>query len=509
MLFAALALTLLTAAPSWAHATLVGSSPADGSRLATAPTTVSLSFDEPVQLVRGSAHVLDGNLHLVNNPDQASASGSTVRIPLPTTLPTGAYVVVWQVISADGHNVSGSLRFGVRTDADAAAPTPTTPTTSAADRAHDILGGLGNAAAVLVVGVTLACLLVTRRRPAARVVPLVLVGCVLELFVSVGLLFVDAARATGGDVVTTAPFTSAQLGNHGEQMLWLRIVAVLALAVVLLLRRRDRLLTAALLVVLVLAHAWSGHAAAGSWQWVAVLAAGLHLAAVCAWMGGLLLLLTRVLRVADDPPLGSRWSRMATWCVVTIALTGVAQAVRQVDPLASLWSTTYGVLLLVKVGLLALVVIVASVLRRRLRQGVLVTPMVLAELSVLVVVLVITGVLQTRAPARDDYGPPLVATAPLGADDLRVSLSATHPGPVTIRVSRRHNGVAAPLRKLSGSLAGSADGPVTLPLRFQRATDGSWTAQGTLPTAGRWRLQFSAELDADLAYATTVGFRVW
>ena len=509
MLFAALALALLTAAPASAHATLVRSNPTDGSRLASSPATVMLTFDEPVQLVRGSAHVLDGGLHIVNDPNRASATGSTVRIPITAPLPKGAYTVVWQVISADGHNVSGSLRFGVRTSADAAAAPPAAATTSAADRAHDILGGFGNAAAVLVIGIPLASLLVTRRRPSARALPLVLIGCVLELFVSVGLLFVDASRASGGAVVSTAPFSSTQLGNHGEQMLLLRIIAVLVLAAVLVVRRQERAVSGTLLAVLVLAHAWSGHAAAGSWQPIAVLAAGLHLAAVCAWMGGLLLLLTRLLPVADDPALGSRWSRVATWCVVTIAVTGVVQAVRQVDPLASLWSTTYGVLLLAKVCLLVLVMVLASFLRKRLRQGLLMAPMVIVELTVLIAVLVVTGVLQTRAPARDDYGPPLVAKAPLGTDDLKVSLSTTRPGPVTIRVSRRHDGSLAQLRALTGSLNGSVEGPVTLPLRFKRSPDGSWTAQGTLPAAGQWRLQFNAELDVDLAYATTVGFRVW
>ncbi len=507
-LAAALVLVLLSAAPTWAHATLVGSNPADGSRLAEAPATVELTFDEPVQLVRGSAHVLNGSLQIVNQPQQAGASGAKVEIPLPASLPTGAYVVVWQVISADGHNIAGSLRFGVRTDADAAAVTPKEPTTSAADRAHDILGGFGNAAAVLVIGLPLAHLLVTRRRPGARVLPLVLIGGVIDIFVSAGLIFVDAARATGADVVSTAPFTAAQLGNHGQQMLWLRILGVLVLMGGLLFTKRLFAI-AVPLAALVLGHAWIGHAAVGSWQALAVLAAALHLTAVCVWMGGLLLLITRQLPVSGDPALTARWSRVATWCVATIAVTGIVQAVRQVSPLASLWSTTYGALVLVKAGLLLVIVGMAFTLRKRLRRGVLVLPLVGLEIFTLVWVLTVTGVLQAHVPARDDYGPPLVAHAPLGADDLRVSLTSTRPGPVTIRVSRRHDGVGAALQQLSGSLVGSVQGPVSLPLRFTRASDGSWTALGNLPAAGRWRLQFNAQLDADLAYATTVSFKVW
>lgn len=518
-LVAALALWLGGAAPALAHASLVGSSPADGSRVATSPTAVTLTFDEPVQLVRGSAHVLDGHLRIVNQPAAAAAAGSVVRVPLTHPLATGAYIVVWQVISADGHTVSGSIRFGVRAAPDAATAAPTAAPITAADHVHDILTGLANAAAVLVIGVPLAALLLTRRRPRARALPLILLGAVFELVISLGLLFVDAARASGGSVVSTAPFHAAQLANHGQQMLWLRILGALALSALLLAskrlgqrigERRTSLVLGVPLLVLVLAHAWDGHASVGSWQVVAVAAAMLHLAAVTAWIGGLLLLLTRLVPVAENPGTAARWSLIAGSCVATIAVTGVVQAVRQVSPLASLWSTEYGVLVLAKVALLASVVCVAFFLRRRLlRKQMLATGLLGVELAVLVVVLGVTGVLQSRTPAHDDYGPPLVAHAPLGADDLRVTLSTTRPGPVTVRVSRRHGASPAGLENLNGTLVGNVEGPVTLPLSFRRDSDGSWSARGNLPTAGSWRLQFNAQLSADLAYATTVTFRVW
>jgi copper transport protein len=320
-------------------------------------------------------------------------------------------------------------------------------------------------------------------------------------------------------VVSTAPFHPGQLANHGQQMLWLRIIGVLVLSALLVTagrigsrlgERRTSLLIAVPLLVLMLAHAWDGHASVGSWQVVAVAAAMLHLVAVTAWIGGLLLLVTRLVPVTGDPGTAARWSLIAGSCVATIAVTGVIQAVRQISPLASLWSTEYGVLVITKVALLASIVCVAFFLRRRLlRRGVLATGLLGIELTVLVLVLGVTGVLQSRTPAHDDYGPPLVAHAPLGTDDLRVSLSTTRPGPVTIRVSRRHGTSPAALERLDGTLVGNVEGPVTLPLSFHREHDGSWSARGNLPTAGNWRLQFNAELSAELAYATTVTFRVW
>jgi copper resistance protein C len=100
----------LAAAPASAHASLVRSSPADGSSVATPPTTVSLTFDENIRmpsviLVRdaGGASVVNGKTSVVDNVARR-------RVGLGTS---GTYTVVYRVVSADGHPVSGRLSFGV------------------------------------------------------------------------------------------------------------------------------------------------------------------------------------------------------------------------------------------------------------------------------------------------------------------------------------------------------------------------------------------------------------
>jgi methionine-rich copper-binding protein CopC len=107
-----LAAILAGAAPAaLAHSELRGSDPAEGARLARAPATLELRFNEPVQVT--SVTLSDG-------------AGGTVRVPLPAdttpravhrltapALADGAWRLEWRAISADGHPVRGTVRFAI------------------------------------------------------------------------------------------------------------------------------------------------------------------------------------------------------------------------------------------------------------------------------------------------------------------------------------------------------------------------------------------------------------
>lgn len=101
----------LTASPASAHAALVSTDPADGSTVRTAPTTVTLTFNEVV----GQSAVV------VTAPDGSRVSGKatsldrTVSVDLEGAGQRGRYRVVYRVVSADGHPVSGSLGFTTTT----------------------------------------------------------------------------------------------------------------------------------------------------------------------------------------------------------------------------------------------------------------------------------------------------------------------------------------------------------------------------------------------------------
>lgn len=171
---------LLTAVRADAHNALQSTDPADGSTVATPPTHVTLTFDQPAQALGTEIVVLgpDGSTVSTGTPELVD---STVAQALATDLPAGAYTVQWRVTSADGHPLSGELTFTAEagttpepepttaaptedaaptpdaTTPAAVAPSPVATTSAQQEMVEDEDAGLAaGAVAAIVVGVLAA-----------------------------------------------------------------------------------------------------------------------------------------------------------------------------------------------------------------------------------------------------------------------------------------------------------------------------------------------------------------
>ncbi|WP_158850515.1 copper resistance CopC family protein [Saccharothrix deserti] len=153
------AVVLGTATPAFAHNVLISSDPKDGSQLETAPTAITLTFDQPVQA--GEKF----NTIVVNGPEgtrweadgEPTVTNNSVVFPVRPLGPAAEYTIGYRVLSADGHPVTGSLKFTL-TKAGNGTPAPAT-SSAAVDSAADPSGGGGvpiwvwiAAAAVLLGG---------------------------------------------------------------------------------------------------------------------------------------------------------------------------------------------------------------------------------------------------------------------------------------------------------------------------------------------------------------------
>ncbi len=167
--FAALVVGLLLAGagPASAHDVLVGSDPADGASLTTVPAQVSFTFDQPVQNFDPVVAITgpDGVSHTSNG---VSVLGNVVSAPFGQIV-AGRYIAAYRIISADGHPVTGEIRFTVAAGASAAptsagdTPEPSAPVTTRASSALPVWAWVALAAAVLIV---IAAVLLIIRRPA-------------------------------------------------------------------------------------------------------------------------------------------------------------------------------------------------------------------------------------------------------------------------------------------------------------------------------------------------------
>lgn len=100
------------AAPASAHDQLTASTPEQGQLLETAPTNVSVTFNEDVLDIGNAIVVLDNTgTDWVTGP--VSVDGATVSATLKPDMPVGVYTMNWRVVSADGHPVASTIVFGV------------------------------------------------------------------------------------------------------------------------------------------------------------------------------------------------------------------------------------------------------------------------------------------------------------------------------------------------------------------------------------------------------------
>jgi copper transport protein len=519
LLFGLLFVLLGPASPASAHAALVGSDPGNGTIVPDAPSRVTLTFSESVQLLSGKIQVLgpDGSRADQGEPQQ---NGNTVTIPLRSGGGRGSYLVSYRVISADSHPVGGSVSYSV-----GAASTPPTATindqqTDPVVRALIPIGKyLGYAGLVLLVGPVLVLALLwphrlSRRAPARLVytgIGLVLGSTLLALWlqapyaIGVGLFDVDV-----GDMRDV-------LGSTFGAVMLVRLGVICAAAVLLrpLLQgsggesKADLALLGVLGVAALATWPLTGHPTASPVAGVSVVVDAIHLAAMSVWLGGLVMLFAFLLPRANERELGAIlpiWSRWAATAVSALILAGVVQALIEVESFKGLVDSTYGILILVKAGLAALVIGVAAYSRslvrskaaehrpRTLRRPVFV------ELGIAAVVLGVAAALVQVSPPRTAE-----AAQTAGASTTTVSQTLTNSTtslqvdvfPATVGNNSIHlyaytpDNKPLPVVEWTATAALPAKGiePIQVPLL--RITDFHAIGDIALPQAGDWTFKFT------------------
>ena len=107
---------VIEAGPAMAHAHLQQAVPADKARLASSPTSLTLTFTEGLNLAFSGIDVTDasGTIAQLKKPALEGADGTVLTVPLTSVLAPGRYTVTWHVLSRDGHKTQGSYSFAVQ-----------------------------------------------------------------------------------------------------------------------------------------------------------------------------------------------------------------------------------------------------------------------------------------------------------------------------------------------------------------------------------------------------------
>ena len=422
VVLAALAAFVLPA-DALAHATMLKAKPDYGERLASAPRTIQLRFDQHVKVLPGSVRVYTKTAPV--RGVAARADGRLMSAALPR-LKSGGYTVRWQVLSGDGHVVSGVYTFGVKIAAPAVMDAYGA---SGITRTEDVVRWAYFLALALLLGGLAFRLLVVRGpltpRAEKRFFIVSGIGAVATLDVGVAAFILRAqdalqlpfARLLYGDL---SPVAQSRFGTAFIAMT-LGFALVTALLFLTWLTDRHMLLWPALVVGLAFASglSLSGHS---STSWSAWLADWAHLAAACIWIGGLVYLVVVVWPLMPAARRASflAFSRVATVCVGVLLLAGVYLSIVRLPQLQDLWTTGYGQVLLVKIALVCVAfgwggvhkLLVAPALARG-GSGGRVRGSLLGESLVGMAVLLVAAVLvNAEPPAEPAQSPPAASSLP-------------------------------------------------------------------------------------------------
>ncbi|MHC3471259.1 copper resistance CopC/CopD family protein [Streptomyces sp. 7R007] len=386
LLLAVVGAVLAAAGPASAHAALTGSDPAQGVVVKQAPTEVALTFSEKVATSDDSLRVLDPKGTRVDTGKPSNISGTTYAVQLRSGLADGTYTVSWQVVSADSHPVAGAFTFSIGA--------PSTTTVSVGDQTvgGGIVGwlyGFGRYVSyggfIVMAGGAAFVLACWQRGSGVRPVQrLVVSGWLALTSATLLLLLLRGSYTTSGkvgdvfDLNLLGQVLQTKTGAALVSRLLLLAAAALFIAVLFGAydKREDeekRDLTFGLaiggaVVSAGLAASWAmaEHASTGLQPGIAMPVDVVHLLAVAAWLGGLCALLVALYR--SETPVEAaavrRFSRVAFGSVCALVATGVYQSWRQLGSWSAFTDTSYGQLLLVKIGLVTLLVGLATISRR-------------------------------------------------------------------------------------------------------------------------------------------------
>jgi copper transport protein len=280
--------------------------------------------------------------------------------------------------------------------------------------------------------------------------------------------------------------------------------------------------------------ALAGHAAVQSPVALLLSLNVVHVAAMCAWLGGLagIVALLPAATAEVEPhertellaTVLSRFSAVALAAVGVLVLTGVGQTVAHVDRLDALTGTAFGRAIVIKTALLGLLIGLGALNRQRTlprlralaagrehpgRAGRVLRTTVRTEIALLAAVLTVTGALASYRPPSSQARPaPVEHEVSLGPIDAELTVASTTTGATSIDLYLFGAGDGLPVRHvhrlaLAASLPGVTPRPVPIAARAVGA--GHFVARTVgLAPAGLWRVRVALSAYGSDRHTATV-----
>ena len=516
-----LALTFIPGIAS-AHAILESSSPEPSALLASSPKEIRLDFDEQVEDSLGDIRIYDSEQREVSvkKTVRSSSDLSIVTAGVPT-LKNGVYVVVWRVVSADGHPISGAFPFEIGTKSTGTSASlleevlNRTETTSPLGNPMSTLRLLGFLGLILLIG----CVSLLWRSPLlgnARVGRTLQFSSVFIAISSLGLLLMQGPYTAGKSWGSL--FDSVLIGDVMQTRLGLALFVraicafawgVLALTASASVSRRWRISVVATAVITIATYAASGHQSAGTLPGIFVPLDMIHLAAISTWVGALLALavISKNNNVENE---AMRFSQMATWSMPVVVVTGVVQGLHLLGGISTITETNFGKLLLVKTLLVVGVVVFGSKARGKLQLDGFssIAKIIRWESTLVVLVLAVTSLMVAQSPNAKP-AIPISYSATKVQNGIVAELSVV---PAVVGTAEVHviltppGGSLTPAKSVTVQLDLPSRNIPAIPVSMTEIGPNHWIGIVQFPFSGAWNMntRVSPAPNQTLLFATVV-----
>ncbi|WNR43621.1 copper resistance CopC/CopD family protein [Paenibacillus roseipurpureus] len=390
-----------------AHASLVEAIPESGAQLESSPAQVKVTFNEPLDSGLFYIKVYDhSGAEVTRSKAQMNKEQTGLELSLPK-LAEGVYLISYHVISADGHPVGGSYPITVGNP----------PQEDLLDVPSAHTGHNHNAGPLTTKG-----LLQYASRGLWFLMLLSLTGWVAWLRLvkvrddqehkAMAAWSLNLQRAHIVALLLLI-FTHIEdlLGGGGVNEVWQLLSSTnigISWALLLLLSFFGFVLVGRFLwldvlwaFVLLAVKSFSGHAASFSPLWATISLDFIHLVAAACWVGGLVLLYAkwRINKTGIGMYMKT-FSRFALISILILTVSGTLSVLLFLPNLSYLGYTSWGKLLLVKVGAVVIVALVGFVIRLFLRKKKVNQSIawVKLDLTLMVIILGLVGLITYMAP---------------------------------------------------------------------------------------------------------------
>ncbi|MEY3822731.1 MAG: hypothetical protein RL628_839 [Actinomycetota bacterium] len=528
LIVAATVASLAWGSPVSAHGQLDSSSPAPSAVLETAPSEISLDFNEPVTPVARSIEIYnqDGQRIVLGEALLSPDDPSVLIAKDVPAIPNGLYVVAWRAVSNDGHAIEGAYSFQIGASA---------PIVATSDLIANVLSGqdgprglswlMGVAKFLGFLGLclVLGCLamLAGGSISSRRVISFVGVGWI---FAAVGALVLFVAQGpytiagTWSDLFDTSLWSDVYATRLGKALV-VRELLLLSLIVLIWSLRGNfarsltswwRSTTLLVGVGIVLTFSASGHPSASSLAGIAVFVDALHFSSVILWVGGLIVVACGgVMRSVHADVVVRRFSRMATFAIPTAVLTGLWQTWHLVPAISDITQTTWGKALLIKTCFVIAAVTLGGFARWLVQRGEgnSIHRIIVVEFLIATVVLGVTAGMLAKSPEVTEANAVFSTQLVEGGTIVGIAVTPGRVGNNEIHVTiSTPSGTLSPVEGVTMRLTLPGSEVPTITAAVSELGPNHFVGALSILTAGTWTLEILVQPDPSTStrYATEV-----